>query len=245
MGDGDNLYFSGSNPARFVRFRCRYKPGIMGQSLILSISDLALVGFALADNLCSQVLFQKRALRTDMGPGNESHFFTPTLIGLADFSSATNSKTAHPAQRHQASTITGTTTEMLGCILQLARLASLKGGAFGVLCCTLPLHLVPRLFSICTLPRLFAVLCCLDACWRRLELANARRKQQAVPLQPKPQLAELLFRPVGLSGFYQSASLDGYRSRHRRVQSSDVHDNLQTESPLHWLCCSSESLRGQ
>lgn len=127
-GDGDNLYFSGSNPARFVRFCCRYKPGIMGQSLPLTIYDLTLVGFALADNLCYQVLFQKRALRTDMGPGNESHFFAPTLIGLADFLSATNSETAHPPQRHQASTITGTTTEVLGCILQLAQVGKPQRG---------------------------------------------------------------------------------------------------------------------
>jgi len=151
------LYFSGSNPARFVRFRCRYKPGIMGQSLTLTISAVVLVGFALADNLCSQVLFQKRALRTDMGPGNESHFFTPTLLGLADFLSATNSETAHPAQRHQASTITGTTTEVLGCILQLVQVGQPQGGAFGVclLCsATSPVSLLS------TLPRLFAVLLC-------------------------------------------------------------------------------------
>lgn len=147
------MYFSGSNPARFVRFRCRYQPGILGQSLTLTISDLALVGFALADNLCSQVLFPKRALRTDMGPGNESHFYTPTLIGLADFLSATNSETAHPAQRHQASTITGTTTEVPGCILRLEHVGKPQRGhpgTFGVFAalCHLTLCLVSSRYAL-------------------------------------------------------------------------------------------------
>jgi hypothetical protein len=57
------------------------------------------------------------------------------------------------------------------------------------------------------------------------------RKQQAVPLHPKPQLAELLFRPVGLNGFYQSASKNGYRSRHHKVQTSTTHEH----------CCNSEA----
>lgn len=43
-----------------------------------------------------------------MGPGNESHFSALTSSRLAGNSGATNSETAHPAQKHPASTITAT-----------------------------------------------------------------------------------------------------------------------------------------
>ena len=65
-----------------------------------------------------------------MGPGNESHFFAPTVLGLADVFGATNSETAHPEQKHQASTVTEVRLRKPGAPCACACACNLTRGLF-------------------------------------------------------------------------------------------------------------------